>query len=53
MFLYYFNNFIFQITLEPAPKPPFLINATSEAIEQFMAIYRTPGIAQIRKVFVL
>ncbi|CAL2031412.1 unnamed protein product [Caenorhabditis brenneri] len=39
-----------QVTLEPAPKPPFLINATNEAIEQFMAIYRTPGIAQVRKM---
>uniref|UniRef100_A0A8R1IKE2 Uncharacterized protein n=1 Tax=Caenorhabditis japonica TaxID=281687 RepID=A0A8R1IKE2_CAEJA len=39
-----------QINLEPAPKPPFLINATSGAIDQFMAIYRTPGIAQVRKM---
>ncbi|CAI2340327.1 unnamed protein product [Caenorhabditis sp. 36 PRJEB53466] len=39
-----------EVNLEPAPKPPFLINATSEAIEQFMAIYRTPGIAQVRKM---
>ncbi|CAI5443187.1 unnamed protein product [Caenorhabditis angaria] len=39
-----------EISLEPAPKPGFLINATQDAIEQFMAIYRTPGIAQVRKM---
>uniref|UniRef100_A0A8R1IIN0 Uncharacterized protein n=1 Tax=Caenorhabditis japonica TaxID=281687 RepID=A0A8R1IIN0_CAEJA len=41
---------ILPVNLEPAPKPPFLINATSGAIDQFMAIYRTPGIAQVRKM---
>lgn len=38
------------VTLEPSPKPPFLANATSEAIKQFMAILRLPGIARARKV---
>ncbi|VDP07433.1 unnamed protein product [Heligmosomoides polygyrus] len=37
------------VTLEPSPKPPFLANATSEAIKQFMAILRLPGIARARK----
>ncbi|CAD6195742.1 unnamed protein product [Caenorhabditis auriculariae] len=39
-----------EVSLEPAPKPSFMINATHEAIEQFMAIYRTPGIGQQRKM---
>ncbi|CAB3405139.1 unnamed protein product [Caenorhabditis bovis] len=39
-----------EVSLEPSPKPAFLVNATKEAIDQFMAIYRTPGIAQIRKM---
>ncbi|KIH61338.1 hypothetical protein ANCDUO_08396 [Ancylostoma duodenale] len=38
------------VTLEPAPKPSFLMNATYASIKQFMAIYRTPAISQMRKV---
>ncbi|VDM82972.1 unnamed protein product, partial [Strongylus vulgaris] len=38
------------IKLEPAPKPSFLINATYDAIKQFMSIYKTPAISQIKKV---
>ncbi|CAI4232090.1 unnamed protein product [Auanema sp. JU1783] len=39
-----------EVSIDPPPKPCFLINATHDVIEQFMAIYRTPAIGQLRKV---
>ncbi|KHJ87318.1 hypothetical protein OESDEN_12910 [Oesophagostomum dentatum] len=45
-----FVDLLNTVKLEPAPKPTFLINATYDAIKQFMSIYRAPAISQIRKV---
>ncbi|CAJ0608680.1 unnamed protein product [Cylicocyclus nassatus] len=39
-----------NVVLEPAPKPVFLMNATYDAIKQFMSIYREPQISQLHKV---
>ncbi|VDD94718.1 unnamed protein product [Enterobius vermicularis] len=38
------------VSLDPMPKPPFLINATYEVIEQFMGLLRVPFIDAKRKV---